>query len=91
MSEGGLYELGSPPTSERMRIYAERAPKLALAAIRKLNADLSRGVTHLVTFAARPTLALVRSAIGLRKRFSLLVPVQLDALGWPSFRIAAVM
>jgi predicted naringenin-chalcone synthase len=44
---GGLYEGGSPPTSERMRIYAEAAPELALAAIRKLGVA-PQEVTHLV-------------------------------------------
>lgn len=49
VSPGGLYEHGSPLTSERMRIYAEAAPALALAAIRKLDAAASpQSITHLV-------------------------------------------
>src|SRR6202008_2097755 len=39
----------APPTSRRMQVYAEEAPKLALAAIAKLReqAELD-GITHLV-------------------------------------------
>lgn len=45
---GGMYAKDSPLTSERMRIYAEAAPDLALAAIRKLDAgDIAR-TSHLV-------------------------------------------
>ena len=46
---GGFYHGPPPPTSTRMRTYAEEAPKLALAAIERLGrqADLS-GITHLV-------------------------------------------
>ena len=45
---GGFYEGGSPPTSTRMRIYAEAAPALALQAVRGLGPDALAGVTHLV-------------------------------------------
>lgn len=45
---GGFYEGKSPPTSERMKIYAEAAPKLALQAIRELGPQAVDGVTHLV-------------------------------------------
>jgi len=49
VSAGGLYEGASPLTSERMRIYAEAAPALALETIAKLSkrASLAK-VTHLV-------------------------------------------
>jgi alpha-pyrone synthase len=46
---GGFYEGDAPPTSARMRVYAEEAPKLALAAIERLRETVSiAGVTHLV-------------------------------------------
>lgn len=47
---GGFYfGDAAPPTSERMRIYAEEAPKLALRAIERLSAEASTdGITHLV-------------------------------------------
>lgn len=44
---GGFYADASPPTSARMALYAEYAPKLALQAIAGLGAELS-GITHLV-------------------------------------------
>ena len=48
VADGGLYADGSPLTSERMQIYAEAAPALALSAIAKLDTDAVAGVTHLV-------------------------------------------
>jgi predicted naringenin-chalcone synthase len=46
---GGLYGDGPPPTSARMRIYAEAAPLLALEAVENLSAKTDiRGITHLV-------------------------------------------
>ena len=45
---GGFYAGAPPPTSVRMRAYAEAAPALALEAIRKLGPDTLAGVTHLV-------------------------------------------
>ena len=46
---GGFYHGDAPGTATRMELYAEEAPKLALAAIAKLGeqADLD-GITHLV-------------------------------------------
>ena len=47
--EGGFYHGGPPPTSRRMQVYAEEAPKLALAAIAKLRERTELGgITHLV-------------------------------------------
>jgi predicted naringenin-chalcone synthase len=49
VSTGGFYGNGPPPTSERMRIYAEAAPRLSLEAIGALKAKAAiEGVTHLV-------------------------------------------
>ncbi|RST32229.1 type III polyketide synthase [Sphingomonas ginkgonis] len=48
VADGGLYADAPPPTSERMRIYAETAPELALAAIAKLDAGAIARTTHLV-------------------------------------------
>jgi predicted naringenin-chalcone synthase len=46
---GGFYEGAAPPTSARMRLYADEAPKLALEAIARLREQESLdGVTHLV-------------------------------------------
>jgi alpha-pyrone synthase len=46
---GGFYHGGPPPTSKRMRTYAEQAPELALAAIAKLREQVEiEGITHLV-------------------------------------------
>ena len=47
--EGAFYHGEPPPTSRRMQVYAEEAPKLALAAIARLReqAELD-GITHLV-------------------------------------------
>ncbi len=44
---GGFYESGGmPPTSARMKIYAERAPDLCVAAVEALGSP--EGITHLV-------------------------------------------
>ncbi len=46
---GGFYAGAMPGTSERMRIYADRAPRLALAAIDDLASQTAiDGITHLV-------------------------------------------
>jgi alpha-pyrone synthase len=46
---GGFYHPGLPSTGERMKIYAEAAPKLALAAIARLEEQVPLdGITHLV-------------------------------------------
>lgn len=45
----GFYAFSPPSTGERMRVYAEAAPLLALDAIGKLNQKVSvEGITHLV-------------------------------------------
>ena len=47
--EGAFYHGEAPPTSRRMQVYAEEAPKLALGAIAKLREQVElEGVTHLV-------------------------------------------
>jgi predicted naringenin-chalcone synthase len=49
IDEGGFYAGAAPPTSRRMQVYAEEAPKLALAAIAKLRDQVALdGITHLV-------------------------------------------
>jgi predicted naringenin-chalcone synthase len=48
VADSGLYGDGSPLTSQRMEIYAEAAPALALAAITKLDRGSMVHVTHLV-------------------------------------------
>jgi predicted naringenin-chalcone synthase len=46
---GGFYNGEAPPTSARMQVYADEAPKLALAAIAKLGEQVGLdGITHLV-------------------------------------------
>ena len=46
---GGFYHGDAPATSTRMQLYAEEAPKLALAAIAKLREQVALdGITHLV-------------------------------------------
>jgi predicted naringenin-chalcone synthase len=46
---GGFYHGEAPPTSRRMQVYAEEAPKLALGAIAKLREQVElHGITHLV-------------------------------------------
>jgi len=47
--EGAFYHGEAPPTSRRMQVYAEEAPKLALGAIAKLRERTALdGITHLV-------------------------------------------
>lgn len=49
IAAGGFYHGEAPPTSRRMRVYAEQAPKLALAAIARLRERVElEGITHLV-------------------------------------------
>lgn len=49
IAAGGFYHGEAPPTSRRMRVYAEQAPKLALAAIARLREQVElEGITHLV-------------------------------------------
>jgi predicted naringenin-chalcone synthase len=46
---GGFYHGDAPTTARRMQIYAEEAPKLALAAIARLREQVEiEGITHLV-------------------------------------------
>jgi predicted naringenin-chalcone synthase len=46
---GGFYANGLPGTAERMRVYAEAAPALALEAIARLREQVALdGITHLV-------------------------------------------
>jgi predicted naringenin-chalcone synthase len=45
---GGFYHEGLPTTGARMEVYAEQAPRLALAAIGKLEAAARLGITHLI-------------------------------------------
>lgn len=46
---GGFYAEGMPSTATRMKLYAEHAPALALAAIERLSAQAPLGgITHLV-------------------------------------------
>jgi predicted naringenin-chalcone synthase len=68
---GAFYHGEAPPTSRRMQVYAEEAPKLALAAIAKLReqADLD-GITHLVVasctgFVAPGVDQIIARALGL--------------------------
>lgn len=68
---GGFYEGVSPSTSQRMRVYAEEAPKLALDAIGRLADQVPlAGVTHLVVasctgFTAPGIDQIVATALGL--------------------------
>jgi predicted naringenin-chalcone synthase len=49
VSKGGFYGNGAPPTSARMHFYAQAAPRLALDAVKALQAKARIGeVTHLV-------------------------------------------
>jgi predicted naringenin-chalcone synthase len=49
VAPGGFYHPGLPTTGERMRVYAEAAPELALAAIADLSAAAPIGdITHLI-------------------------------------------
>jgi predicted naringenin-chalcone synthase len=46
---GGFYHGEAPSTARRMQVYAEEAPKLALAAIARLREQIELdGITHLV-------------------------------------------
>jgi alpha-pyrone synthase len=46
---GGFYHPDLPGTAERMRVYAETAPRLALDAVGKLDATVAlAGITHLI-------------------------------------------
>jgi predicted naringenin-chalcone synthase len=46
---GGFFHGEAPTTARRMQVYAEQAPKLALAAIEKLREQVDlEGITHLV-------------------------------------------
>ena len=72
VGKGGFYEGDvAPPTSRRMRIYAEEAPKLALSAVEALRARISLvGVTHLVVasctgFTAPGIDQIIAEALGL--------------------------
>jgi len=71
VAAGGFYADRSPGTGERMRIYADAAPALALAAIGKLqhNADLGE-ISHLVVasctgFVAPGVDQIIAAALGL--------------------------
>ena len=49
VARGGFYHDALPGTGARMKVYAREAPKLALAAVRSLQAEADVGaVTHLV-------------------------------------------
>jgi predicted naringenin-chalcone synthase len=49
VAAGGFYHAGLPTTGERMKVYAEAAPELALAAIADLAGRIPiDGITHLV-------------------------------------------
>ena len=49
VAAGGFYHGELPSTGERMKVYAEAAPRLALQAVRKLEAQVALdGITHLV-------------------------------------------
>ena len=71
VEEGGFYEGASPPTSKRMRVYAEEAPGLALEAIARLAEQVPLGgITHLVVasctgFTAPGIDQIVAEALGL--------------------------
>lgn len=68
---GGFYEGAAPPTSLRMRLYAEEAPRLALEAIARLARQVSLGgITHLVVasctgFTAPGIDQIIADALGL--------------------------
>lgn len=68
---GGFYGETAPTTSERMRIYAEAAPELALTAIRALAAAVPPGaISHLVVasctgFVAPGVDQIIAHALGL--------------------------
>jgi predicted naringenin-chalcone synthase len=68
---GGFYEGISPPTSKRMSVYADEAPKLALESIARLAEQVPlAGVTHLVVasctgFTAPGIDQIIAEALGL--------------------------
>lgn len=70
---GGFYEGASPPTSKRMAVYAQEAPKLALQAIARLADQIPvKGVTHLVVasctgFTAPGIDQIIAEALGLEE------------------------
>ncbi len=69
--EGAFYHGEAPTTARRMQVYAEEAPKLALAAIAKLREQVGLdGVTHLVVasctgFVAPGVDQIIARALGL--------------------------
>ncbi len=69
--EGAFYHGAAPTTARRMQVYAEEAPKLALAAIAKLRDQVDlEGVTHLVVasctgFVAPGVDQIIARALGL--------------------------
>jgi len=71
VAPGGFYQGTAPPTSERMKVYAEEAPKLALEAIGRLASQVSlAGITHLVVasctgFTAPGIDQIIAEALGL--------------------------
>ena len=68
---GGFYHGEAPTTARRMQVYAEEAPKLALAAIAKLRGQVALdGITHLVVasctgFVAPGVDQIIARALGL--------------------------
>lgn len=73
VAEGGFYGGRIPGTAERMRLYAEAAPALALEAIGKLRGQADIGaVTHLVVasctgFVAPGVDQIIAAALGLEE------------------------
>lgn len=71
VEHGGFYHGASPPTSQRMRVYGEEAPKLALEAVATLREQVPLvGITHLVVasctgFTAPGIDQIVAEALGL--------------------------
>jgi alpha-pyrone synthase len=71
VDEGGFYAGAIPTTGERMRVYAETAAPLALAAIRRLAEEAELGnITHLVVasctgFVAPGIDQIIAAALGL--------------------------
>ncbi len=69
--EGAFYHGAAPTTARRMQVYAEEAPKLALAAIAKLREQVELdGITHLVVasctgFVAPGVDQIIARALGL--------------------------
>jgi len=73
VDEGGFYNGRLPGTAERMRLYAEQAPALALAAIGRLQEQVALdGITHLVVasctgFVAPGVDQIIAAALGLEE------------------------